>query len=388
LSIIQKNRHDPDVRRTWLGTSIAIMIALSVFLVARRSAIPDLLFLNTRIISVEEPSEGAVLQRAGTSPTDVFVSGRVGWFARSVEVAAASGDVDSISPSAWTMLDPKPRMTRFRGRIRLKPGWTKLSFRSKGAGYRQGDDVMIGVGEVFVIAGQSNAAGSSKTLFLTDSANVMAGRIDKTRLTWRRGDDPQLSGTGGSVWPLVGKTLAAELGVPIGFINVAVGGSSLQDWKPGGQLQSTLVKALRLTGSGGARAVLWHQGESNKNTPPAEYRDGLARLITQTRSEVGGKPVPWVVAEATYSFGSSGDGVRAAQVSLWKNGMAFPGPDTDVLGTRYRESDDVHFNDLGTREAAKLWAKALEAAFFPDPSLKSVVPAQAPRISDRAAIIR
>lgn len=326
----------------------------------------DLLLLNTRIARIDQPADGLIAERVEKGTTTIAVSGRVGWLAKSVEYAEAKGDADSIAPGAWKVLDPSPRRTHFHGSIPLGAGWHKVSFRSEGDGYRQANDVLIGVGEVFVVAGQSNGAGSSKTLFLSTSEDVHTGHLDGGSLTWGRADDPQTSGSGGSVWPLVGAELAARLRIPIGFVNMAVGATSLDQWRPGGPLQTNLVRALRLTKSTGVRAVLWHQGESDKRTSRVHYAEGLKRLITQTRAEVGGTPVPWMVAQVSYGFGSTGEGVRAAQASLWQNAVALRGPDTDGLGADYRESDNVHFNAAGTRGAAKLWVETIMQAFFSD----------------------
>ncbi len=49
---------------------------------------------------------------------------------------------------------------------------------------------------------------------------------------------------------------------------------------------------------------------------------------------------------------------RAAQKSLWDDGVAQPGPDTDALGPEYRAG--VHFNERGLKSHGELWAEKVE----------------------------
>jgi len=48
-----------------------------------------------------------------------------------------------------------------------------------------------------------------------------------------------------------------------------------------------------------------------------------------------------------------------AQASLWKDGVALEGPDTDALKGEFRDSDGkgVHFSGPGLREHAARWAE-------------------------------
>ena len=174
------------------------------------------------------------------------------------------------------------------------------------------------------------------------------------------------SAGGGSVWPLVGDDLAERLKVPIGFINVASGGSSILDWQPGKPAFKQMADALRQTQPHFVRAILWHQGETDKNRGMIadEYFTALKRLIQGIREETGFKG-PWVVAQASYSDGTVGEGVRRAQAMTWREGLALPGPDTDTLGATFRDADfRVHFNESGTREAARLWTDSIMKCLF------------------------
>jgi hypothetical protein len=126
---------------------------------------------------------------------------------------------------------------------------------------------------------------------------------------WRHADDPQPSatGSGGSPWPALGDELVAELDVPVGFISVGWGGTRVQEWMPGEPgpdtqpLYNRLRDALQALGPDGARAVLWHQGESDNvaNTSTADYRQRLETVIAQSRIDAG-FDIPWGVAQASF----------------------------------------------------------------------------------------
>ena len=82
--------------------------------------------------------------------------------------------------------------------------------------------------------------------------------------------------------------------------------------------------------------------------------------VRDTRKDVGWD-APWFVAQASYH--APGDEaspeIRAAQASLWKDGVALEGPDTDALGGELRDSGGkgVHLSGPGLREHAARWAK-------------------------------
>jgi len=92
------------------------------------------------------------------------------------------------------------------------------------------------------------------------------------------------------------------------------------------------------------------------------YRDYLERLIRDSRSDLGWD-VPWFVAQASYHVpgDESSDEIRAAQSSLWRDGIALQGPDSDALKGPLRENNGqgVHFSGPGLRMHAAKWAEQI-----------------------------
>jgi sialidase-1 len=115
--------------------------------------------------------------------------------------------------------------------------------------------------------------------------------------------------------------------------------------------------------------VLWHQGESDANQKDTTrtlagklYREYLEKIIRDSRRDTGFE-APWFVAQASYHVpGDEGsDDIRAAQASLWKDGLAQPGPDSDALKgpLRERKAQGVHFSGAGLRAHGQKWAEKI-----------------------------
>ena len=142
-------------------------------------------------------------------------------------------------------------------------------------------------------------------------------------------------------------------------------------WASKGEAFEMLVQRMKQAGPQHFRAVLWHQGESDANQADATrtlsgeaYRTCLETVIRESRKESGFE-APWFVAQASYHVpgDEASPDIRNAQASLWKDGIAFEGPDTDALKSEFRESggQGVHFNAKGLREHAARWAAKLES---------------------------
>ena len=248
----------------------------------------------------------------------------------------------------------------------------------------------VGVGEVFIVAGQSNSAnhGSEKQ----KPASGMVAAFDGAK--WQLANDPQpgASGGGGSFMPAFGDAMYAKYHVPIGIVAVGVGSSSVREWLPKGErmknqpttganvkavgehewestgvLYDRLADRLKTLGPHGCRAVLWHQGESDagqaRSGYPADrqitgdqYRSFMETLIHASRKSAEWD-VPWFVAQATFHSEKDAEDeeFRAAQKSLWKDGLALEGPDSDALRGDLR--DGVHFKGPGLQAHGKAWAE-------------------------------
>ena len=246
----------------------------------------------------------------------------------------------------------------------------------------------VGVGEVIMAAGQSNATNSGQFKIKTETGMVSCTDGKE----WKLAEDPML-GThdltdniigcdGGSFYPALGDALYDEFHVPIGIAAVGYGATSVNDWQPdhspiwwnndkgciedvqtGINLFDFMINRMNELGRKGFRCVLWHQGESDAfhKMPGHRYYELLYNLIVKSQ-KASGWYVPWFVATVSYIQGEIINyDIRDAQERICKDRIAFSGPDTDTLGKEYRDRTEVHFNDEGLKLHGKMWAECLKS---------------------------
>jgi hypothetical protein len=329
-------------------------------------------------VSVVAPHERQVFQRDQRDGADVALIVRapksVGRLTASV-MPAAGGDTVVGATLAMAAGD----QPAFLATLRVpKGGWYRLSVLVDGiAGPVEVAHVeRFGVGEVFVVAGQSNSTnyGEERTPALDDRVSAFDGQ------RWTLAQDPmpgvQDGSTGGSPWPACGRDLVAALGVPVAFASCGYGGTNLAQWQKGAKLDEksalSLYEGLRrrvLQLGGDVRAILWHQGEADAHggTSTEDYVKRFRALADALKADTQ-CAAPWIVANVSFVPGETKekmDAIRAAQQQLWKDKLALQGPDTDdLLGEMRHSKDHIHFSKAGLEAHGKRWAQRIQALLF------------------------
>ena len=266
----------------------------------------------------------------------------------------------------WAALEsPRVEGGKVSARVRVPAGgWYRLEVRGVGGDRVTGTAKVepFGVGEVFVIAGQSYAAGANDALLRVDDPEGRVAAFDAKGKTWRVAHDPQPGvGDGGTIWPAFGNTLLPMVRVPIGLVNVASGGTSSRQWLPDTPLYKNLDGAGKSVGR--FRAVLWQQGESDviEKVSTDTYVANLKEVRSRLASEWGFEP-PWLLAKSTlhptvYNDPTHEGMIRTAIDRLWTVPGFRPGPDTDILGGENRGGPQSrrHFSAIGQQRAGVLW---------------------------------
>jgi len=274
-------------------------------------------------------------------------------------------------------------------------GWYRLEVRGVNASGAavEADIAHVGVGEVFIVAGQSNAGNYGSEKQVTKTGRV--GSFNGAR--WALANDPQqgAGGAGGSFMPAFGDAMSERFHVPVGIVPIAEGGTSVRQWLPKGErvkqqpttggmnpvgdgewestgdLFDRLVQRFAALGPEGFRAILWHQGESDAGQARAGYPAdrqitggqyfGYMGILIRSSREKAGWAVPWFTAQTTYhsETDASDAEFRAAMKKLWDTGLSLEGPDTDMLRVEYR--DGVHFNSRGMQRHGQIWADKVGA---------------------------
>ena len=302
--------------------------------------------------------------------------------ARFVPLATGQG---SVTP--WTNLDMLPGSLAFRGQATVSAGWYRLDVQAWAgtALLAQTQVNRVGVGEVFVIAGQSNPYGGFQRVpsavedrvscvdFRQDSLSEQLLPLQFSHVSYGTSIGPSQPP---HLWGLLGDKLVQRLNLPVLFLGAALGGTSSQDWQQSaagniGTMQNPAVyrrlgaALLHYVARTGARAILWHQGESDLYSSQQTYFDNIRYVIEKSRAQTGFGQLAWMVSRASYISGQTNPNVIAAQNQLIADVPGvFAGPATDDLTGPDNRSDDIHLQGAGLYRFTDRWDQRLDTDFF------------------------
>ena len=331
-------------------------------------------WLKKADLVVYTPKQYQVFQRRTRLSGTIAFSGRVTPKCDTVRVRITGKSLKGDLPGTWQPLALVPGTQAFSGRLATTSGgWYQIDIEALLGGKSVARAVIekVGVGEVFVGAGQSNSTNCGQQRIQQTSGMVSSFSGEH----WQLANDPQPGphdrSQDGSFWPALGDAMFEKYGVPIGVAVTGHGGTSVNQWNPGGELHNWMMTRIRQLGPFGFRAVLWHQGESDVGMTAEQYYDKMSAVIRASTWQAGWQ-FPWAVAQVSYhnpqrpSFPTT----RAAHKRLWDTGVALEGPDTDTLtgDTRDNGGKGIHFSPKGLKLHGKMWADKL--APYIDAALK------------------
>jgi hypothetical protein len=369
------------------------------------------------------PRNRQIFQRNENNEATVSVLGNCSELADKVQVSFVPVKEGQGKLIDWILLDSNPNAGIYQGKIVVKGGWYRMKVRSF-----QGDKLIdstelnrVGVGENFLIAGQSNAQGTFRlpveigaeddrvncsnfyAHFPELNVSYTHFYIGNFALNYPTSTFSQMgsfstigpNGLSLHYWPAVGDTLVKKYNVPVCFINAGWGGSSIRNWvesargvpspNPWDPTQNyqlyypykSFSRSLEIFGQKiGFRAVLWHQGETDarQNMSQSDYYNYLVELISTSRKEVN-QDLPWIVAQATRGGGCDSTlavlspEIRAAQRQVTETAslpQVFEGPNTDDIEVPRNASlpyyGCVHFSPVGFPFLGSAWFKSIDDA--------------------------
>ncbi len=346
-------------------------------------------------VGVSFPTSRIVFQRSNANAASFVVSGT---YQKSIpdqiEASLVPLWAGQGNATGWQVVEKAPVGGVFSGTIKGDGGWYKLKVRviRNGKAVDSTEVDRVGIGEVFLIAGQSNARGLQNygaptanddrvNCFNYLNASFEPNELPEPSFS-HLNSDSYIAPYGFSAWAwgALGDMLVNRLNVPVLFYNVALEGTTSRAWResafgsawnpytggfyvnqlPYSQLRVVLRQFTSLTGM---RAVLWHQGESDTqfNLSEPEIISNLQQVIGQSRNDAG-QNISWVVSKVSYNAYSSSSVINAQSTVIHTTPNVFEGPSTDNI--QIPRPDGVHLQGNALITLAQQWNQSLSTHFF------------------------
>jgi hypothetical protein len=347
--------------------------------------------------TINFPYSRIVLQQDNQGNASVFVKGHCSATLNRVEARLVARTIGQGTTTDWQVIEQTPITGSYSGSLMGSGGWYNLEVRGIENGVPQGTGAVlerVGIGEVFLIVGHSNAqGGASPSVGSTDDrvSSVtypnpqMWNNYDQTAdTTYLPFNFSHLKDTIAPFqpeawfWGQLGDSLARRLNVPILFYGAAFGGSNMeQTYKsaydipfdhgfikygirmPYVNIRNTLIRYAPVTG---LRGILAAHGVNDGGSSTSEFRFYSEQVVAKTRQESIGS-LAWMMAKSAWNNGPLNHILDAQTQLIDQDSQIYEGPHLNEIGN-YGRTDNLHFNPLGQILAAQKWADALVESSF------------------------
>ncbi|WP_229379777.1 sialate O-acetylesterase [Fibrella forsythiae] len=344
-------------------------------------------------LSVQFPTSRFVTQRGVDNQGKLYIAARLTEAADRLEAQLTPVSAGQGTATAWQLIQVNPIAGVVIGSINGAGGWYVLTVRAvrNGVSIAEATVQPVGIGEVFITAGQSNSRGFGIGDNDLGAFSDRVSSIDTINHYYPQGfpallssGDPMPYATytpltaGKRVFPMgesswgwgeLGDYIVNRFNVPVMFYNAGWDASTIDNWSntakgvpgcnlfycvvnwPNLQPYTNLRQLMSYYGAtGGFRAVLWQQGESENARPSTIplYAARLDSLIRKVRQDFNNRSMPWVVARASFTGQVTNPDVvnQQLQVIQTPNFNVFQGPLNDTIMNRLGGNVDVHFGNV------------------------------------------
>jgi sialate O-acetylesterase len=277
------------------------------------------------VIVEEGPMDWQILQRDAAGVAEITLSGK--WVnpeftSPFVRCRVAHEDSGSSVTAAldWVEAEMLPGQ-RWRATLKDVPAGGLYRLETHLAAERaaprewcfHGDMVHhLGVGDLWVIAGQSNSAGYGRGA--VHDPPELGIHLFRNRMVWDLATHPMNESTrtahpenreganpGHSPYLAFARALKAATGFPQGLVQTSLGGSPLSAWNPTepGEhpLYDGMLRTIRTVG-GRIRGILWYQGCSDTASELAPtYLDRFVSMVGAWRRSLGDPKLPMLTVQ-------------------------------------------------------------------------------------------
>lgn len=213
----------------------------------------------------------------------------------------------------------------------------------------------------FLMIGQSNMAGRGELLkeAQIDNPNCYMFRMGR----WQKMSEPinpdrPLFGikfpSGACLATSFADSIANDLGVKVGLIPCADGGTGIDAWEKGSVLYDYTVMMTRLAmRSSKVIGIIWHQGETDcyGNERAVAHKQKFIDMITNLKKDLGLENVPVIIGELAYDykrdFGENPKIINKQYHEIAKDYSGFAVVSAKGLELK---DDGLHFNLKSLRE--------------------------------------
>lgn len=324
-------------------------------------------------IQIDTPNQFQIFQRSGVTGT-INISGTLYGAVGTIEASfngAAYSDIATGVTGAFT--GSLTGQAQGQGALVIRLKGTTVSTTIN----------YVGIGDVFIVAGQSNASGRGTTTTQSSTHATLKSSIFGNDYQWKnlrtvvdslgsQVDTVSKDSTAplGSVWIPIGTAYMAALSIPCAFVPCTMGGTNITAWQPGADhedrttLYGSMIYRAKLTG---AKAVLWWQGEQDvvEGMAEATYNTNLDSLADAINTDIG---VPTIACKlqdlSALAPGYDESAINSAIGTAWAdNANVLAGPDLSGITPSV---DGVHMKtDAEIADSAALWWTAIAAALYP-----------------------
>lgn len=325
-------------------------------------------FTTDGTITVSSPVQYKVHQRSG-STGPIAISGTYAGAPTNIEASFNGGSYATIAAS--------PTGGTFSGTLSSQAqGQGTLTVRFSNQTSISATVADVGIGDVFVVAGDSIAEGRGTNAQSYSHATLKAAKYTQAD-AWGNGNDGIDTGTSnGSHWPLLATQIMASQGVPVAFISCGTGSTDVagsdNQWVDGNSAYVEMEAQVSGSGVNGVRGVLMHLGPNaviNASTlSQATYNTAIDDLAADIATDLPGAPKLCIGIFGEVTAGSPPDrraaidNLRAAIIQAHgDNANIKPGP--CLIDQDY--SDGVHpASDTELQAVAARWWLALSETYY------------------------
>lgn len=334
-------------------------------------------YVPSDAVELLDPTSYRTYQRDANNQGDITISGRYSGTPAAIEARWNAG--------SWVTIQSNPTEGKFSGTLSNQPvGQHTFECRVVNDLAFTASSTYVGIGDVYLVAGQSNNSGRGTNNQVYSHASLKAC-LYKNNNTWAELSDPFDLSTGendvntdpaaGSWIPLFATQYLAGIGVPVAFVPVAIGGKTSAQLQPPANhtdrtsfYGSKIYRALKI-GAGGIniKAILWWQGESDGQASVAQatYVANMNIIIAAFLADLGVK----LIICKLQTCGGIGDAaeleIRNGIQQLWDtNANVIQGPDlvSIVADDGLHAQTDAHLLTAATLwfDAVNTWLSSLD----------------------------